>query len=197
MPARLTFALSPLSAVKNMASLSRESVCIRSATLDDTRYIAELKIDNHHNIEKFDVLNHLLSELFVCEYKKRWQQKIKNGMHIFVLFVEDNMVGFIGYTPCYQADAEHTVEINDIYLIPEMRGKQLGRLLWNAILTKIRQAKFRRVIVWLVENRRQTRKFYAAMGFKMTSSIREEILDKNVVLREIMHEMLVETSMFD
>jgi L-amino acid N-acyltransferase YncA len=191
MSARLTSALLALSAVKNMASLSRESVCIRSATLDDTRYIAELKIDNHHNMEKFDVLNYLLSELFVCEYKKRWQQKIKDGMHIFVLFVEDNMVGFIGYTSCYKADAENTVEINDIYLIPQMRGKQLGRLLWNATLKNIRQKKFSRAIVWLVESRRQTRKFYEAMGFKMTSTIKEDIINEHVILREIMYEMML------
>jgi L-amino acid N-acyltransferase YncA len=176
-----------------MTILSTEDVCIHQATLDDIKYIIELKIEKHHNLEKFYPVDHLLNDLFLREYKKRWEQKIHSGMRTLIISVQGNKVGFISYMPCTQRDPlfEDIAEINQIYLIPAMRSRQFGKLLFTKTIDDLKQDKCRKVIVWLDENRRQTRRFYEAMGFQMTSLIRTEVMHEQVILRENMYQLML------
>jgi ribosomal protein S18 acetylase RimI-like enzyme len=163
---------------------------IRQATLDDTHHIAKIKIENHRGASPHP-LEHILNEVFIREYTRRWEKKFHNGELTLILSVAGKTCGLVSYT---QSEESHhsihkTAEITNIYVVPELRGHRLGRLLCKTAMEKMRENDFKKVLVWIVEGRDQTRKFYEAMGFCVTSAARLDKIDDNVMLKEIKFEM--------
>ncbi len=172
-----------------MIIFSEEALCIRQATLDDTQYIAKIKIENHQHENNDHPLDQMMNAVFMREYIKRYDQHLKDGICTLILSIHDQITGFISYTACPAVSA--TAEIKNIYLKPEDRGGKLGKLLLNAALDKIRDEQYRKVIVWLVEGRSRTTRFYEAAGFVKTESYRMDVIRKDVIVQENLYQMLL------
>jgi N-acetylglutamate synthase-like GNAT family acetyltransferase len=148
---------------QSMTLFSEEALCIRLATLDDTQYIAKIKIENHQRDDH--PLDRMLNEVFMREYIKRYTQQIKDGICTLILSQHDETLGFISYCVSPQQNAMATAEIKNIYVKPECRGNKLGKLLLSSALAKMKQEQVLQVMVWLVEGRTNTTCLYESMGF--------------------------------
>ena len=162
--------------------LSDQSILIREATLDDMQRIAEIKVENHGIGDIAHPLDRILNDLFVREYTKRWANHLEAGMRTLIVAVDGYTVGFI----CYSGSRK-IAEINNIYIIPEYRGQQLGKRLCIDALAKMKEESFSEVIVWIVSGRQQAQRFYKNMGFQLTADSREDSISDDVVLHELQY----------
>ena len=154
------------------------------ATPSDIQRIAEIEIENHLSNFNDHPLDRLMNNLFLNEYKKRWEKKLRDGMHTLIVSVRHLSVGFITYTICKQE-----AEIHNIYIIADMRRHQLGKTLCLQALKKMRSESVTRVSTWLVEGRNKITQFYQAMGFKMTDAIRQDSINEQYILNERQYEL--------
>jgi len=79
-----------------------------------------------------------------------------------VLVDGDRVVGTVAALP---KDAA-TVEIKRLYLLPEYRGRGLGRRLLEHALGRARDAGFREAVAWSDERLRTAHAVYARMAFE-------------------------------
>lgn len=154
------------------------------ATQDDIHRIVEIQIENHVGSTNDHPLDRLMNNLFLNEYKKRWEKKIRDGMHTLIVSVRHLSVGFITYTISKQQ-----AEIQNIYIMPSMRRHQLGKTLCQRALEKMRCESVTTVNTWLVEGRNKLTRFYQAMGFKMTDAIRQDDIIEHFILSERQYEL--------
>jgi GNAT superfamily N-acetyltransferase len=62
---------------------------------------------------------------------------------------------------------ESAGEVFAIYLVPEVRGRGLGRTLFGHIVDDLRGRGFDPVVVWVFEANAGARRFYEAAGFQL------------------------------
>jgi L-amino acid N-acyltransferase YncA len=177
-----------------MQIIDKSLLNIRQATLDDIHFIAELKIDNPHIGEHSHPMDRMMNELFLREYKRRWEKKLNEGMCTLIMSANGSMVGFINFSACDAAVPDKIAEIDSIYIMPEMRRHGLGKLLCEAALAKIRNEQIRQAVVWIMDGSDATRQFFQAMGFLATSAIRVDKIRENLTLREIRYQILLEST---
>jgi L-amino acid N-acyltransferase YncA len=179
-----------------MQKINNQFIYIRQATFDDIQYIAQIEVDNQHIDEHSHPTERMMNELFLREYRKRWKKKLSEGMCTLIVSANDNTVGFISYSTCDEVlpGTDHVAEINNIYVLPEMRGRLIGKLLCETALEKIRKAQFKQVMVWLLAGSHRTMQFYEAMGFLPTSAVRLDKIRENVILKEFQYQILLEST---
>ena len=77
-------------------------------------------------------------------------------------FASTGATGAIGERPDGLASAG---EIFAIYLMPEARGRGLGRALFGHVVEDLRLRGFQPIVVWVFEANGDSRRFYEAAGF--------------------------------
>lgn len=154
------------------------------ATQSDVQRIAEIEIENHLSHTHDHPLDRLMNNLFLNEYKKRWEKKLRDGMHTLIVSVRSLSVGFITYSISQQQ-----AEIHNIYVVPDMRRHEVGKTLCLRALKKMRSESVTTVSAWLVEGRNKLTQFYLAMGFKMTGAIRKDAISEEFTLLEKQYEL--------
>lgn len=98
--------------------------------------------------------------------------------------------GIIAGTSCFCASrwekfAEYG-EIVSVYLLPEYTGKGYGRQLMEAAVSGLESMCFKSVLLWVLEENVNARRFYEHFGFTANG----EVMDDNIGgkdLREIMY----------
>jgi L-amino acid N-acyltransferase YncA len=172
-----------------MKVINPESIVIRPATLEDTRYIAEIKVENHHAGKNNHPLDIMMNDLFVNAYRRRWEKRLNSGKHTLVLALDETISGLISYSACADKDADSaTAEITNIYLLQEVRGNKLGRKLCETAFAEMRTAGFATVRVWVAKGRVQTRRFYEAIGFRRTTMKRIDKISQDVIMHEFKYQ---------
>lgn len=156
------------------------TIQIREANLDDVNYIAELKTNDYQGDFHPYYVDNVLKKLFINEFKKRWKQKVKEGMNTLVMTEDDKLIGFISYS-INQIPAE----IDCIFLLPPSRGKHYGKKLLNRAFEQIKKTKSEEVIAWILEENVLSREFFEHLGFQPTSNHREETIAEDTILKEI------------
>lgn len=89
--------------------------------------------------------------------------------HYFLIFDELNnsFEGFFGYENSYE---EHTTKLHRIYLIPESKGKGIGKMAVNFLKQKVSESGDKRII--LNVNKNNTAKiFYESQGFEVYKEV--------------------------
>ncbi len=152
---------------------------LRLATVNDIEKIAEIKVENYYLTD--DPIAHPeLKKLFTQAFKKRCLQQFSDGMAMYILWEDQRMVGFMTYI---LPDKAHlSVEIRSIYIVPDRRGKSLGKLLLTKALAEFRTQSHQQAIVWLPIENEQIKQFYEKMRFVSTSEV---MLRESVSLVEI------------
>jgi ribosomal protein S18 acetylase RimI-like enzyme len=168
-----------------MVKVKPLSVQVRPATLDDIHQIAEVKIDSQYMGDDLHPVDIVMQELFLREFKKRWKQRLEEGVGALILSSDKTMLGFISYSACMdEAVQARIAEISHIYVMPAMRRQNYGTLLCKTALETLKVANFAQVVVWVPECSRQSQRFYECLGFKATSNVRIDTVPENTELRE-------------
>lgn len=166
--------------------ITNNVIKLHQADISDIESLIEIEIESHQQQESGVVVDQALNKLLLREYKKRWLQKLQNGMATIMISFDGQPAGFIAYT--LQQDQ---AEIHNIYVISNLRRHQLGRMLvMNALEHMMRQA-VSKVAVWLVKGRLQIIRFYEKVGFIATSQTRVDRISEDLSLIERKYEMII------
>ncbi len=166
--------------------ITNNVIKLHQADINDIESLIEIEIESHQNQESGKVVDHALNALLLREYKKRWLQKLQNGMSTIMVSFDGQPAGFIAYS----LQQDHA-EIHNIYVISNLRRHQLGRMLVVNALEQIMKQGVSKVVVWLVKGRVQIIRFYENMGFIATSQSRVDRISHEVSLIEKKYEMII------
>lgn len=89
--------------------------------------------------------------------------------HYYLIFdeISNSFDGFIGYEHGYQ---EYTTKLHRIYLVPESKGKGVGKAAVNFLKEKVAEGNDRRIV--LNVNKSNTAKnFYESQGFTVYNEV--------------------------
>ncbi|VVC75722.1 hypothetical protein AQUSIP_10120 [Aquicella siphonis] len=174
-----------------MKAYSLQTIEIRLAALDDIQEMVDIKIDKLHVGEPVHPLDGMMQELFLREFKKRWEIRLKQGVDTLLITADRQIVGFVSYS-AYEDPARsllRAAEISHLYILPDIRRKRLGSRLCRAALVKIREGGFDNVVVWVPSCSRPSIRFYEQLDFKPMACERIERIRDQIELREICYQL--------
>lgn len=97
------------------------------------------------------------------------QQMQNTDYHYYLIFDEINnsFEGFIGFEHGFQ---EYTTKLHRIYLVPESKGRGIGRTAIDFLKEKVVSAADRKIILNVNKNN-AAKKFYESQGFKVSNEV--------------------------
>ena len=160
---------------------------IRFAKLHDAHAIASIHIASWQKIYYGHIPDAILNTLSITEHEQRWHNFIKKDVAILILEKDNQIIGFASLGPSRDTDTDPSKcgEISAIYLHPDVWHQGLGKKLCSTALLELAKMGFDEVILWVLKENHQARKFYVAMGFVETSHTKIEPYGKDVILQEI------------
>lgn len=108
-------------------------------------------------------MEYMLSEMYS---KTELESQLQNpNYHYYLIVDEDNdsYGGFIGYEHNYE---DKTTKLHRIYLIPESKGKGLGKLALQFLNEKVSENGNKRIIL-NVNKHNAARNFYESQGYRV------------------------------
>jgi len=102
---------------------------------------------------------------------ERWKSNISNPDQLPALFVAETehgtIVGFAGGGQQNNQDHPYDSEIYVIYILPEFQRQGLGQRLMSAAAKKLRDLGYRSLMLWVLRENKESRRFYEKLGGKI------------------------------
>ncbi len=152
------------------------SPTIRPATENDALNIAAIHVASWQKIYEKKMPAAVLANLSVEKRAQQWRAIINKNIPVLVLELNNDMLGFSCLCPARDTDLNPTQcgEISAIYLNPNVWRQGFGEKLCLASFNKLIEMNFSEVVVWVLAENMQARKFYEAMGFIHTGNTKVE-----------------------
>ncbi|WP_317192985.1 GNAT family N-acetyltransferase [Kaistella gelatinilytica] len=137
----------------------------KKATEKDIPLIRELATISwsaaYENILSTAQIDYMLSEMYSSE---TILTQIKNSNYLYYLIIkEGKAVGFIGFEFHYE---EKTTKLHRIYLVPEAKGKSLGKEAMKFLKREVTSNEDNRIIL-NVNKDNSAKSFYESQGFQV------------------------------
>jgi L-amino acid N-acyltransferase YncA len=159
---------------------------IRRATTEDAHRIATIHVEAWRAAYRDLVPNSVLQRQSVEKRRAFWAKQIGSGAsHTLVAEDQGNVIGWIDFGKCRDADAEADAEVYAIYLEPTWLRHGIGSALLRNMLTQVSRDGRRRVAVWVLADNHPAVRFYEAMGGKRDDIKEKTELFDGVELREV------------
>jgi ribosomal protein S18 acetylase RimI-like enzyme len=159
---------------------------IRRATPRDAHRIATIHVEAWRAAYRGVVPDALLQRQSVEKREAFWSKQLGSGSsHTLVAEDGGDVVGWIDFGKCRDADAQADAEVYAVYLEPTRFRRGIGSALWRTMLEQVRRDGRRRVAVWVLADNHPARRFYEAMGGKADDATDKRELFDGVELREI------------
>ena len=129
-------------------------------------------------------MEYMLSEMYSeAEIKKHL---LNPNYHYYLIRDQDSYEGFVGYEHHYE---ENTTKLHRIYLVPESKGKGLGKAALQFLNEKVSENGDERIIL-NVNKHNAARNFYESQGYRVYG---EGIFDigNGFVMDDYMMEFLI------
>lgn len=168
-----------------------KNIEIRMANQADIHDMVSIKIERLHVGEPVHPLDDMMHDLFLREFKKRWEERLKMGVNTLLITANKQIVGFVSYSTHESSNdsEQRSAEISHFYILPAMRRMRLGSRLCLSVMDKISKSGFENVLVWVPACSRPSILFYEQLGFKVTDAERIEKIRENIELREICYQI--------
>lgn len=166
---------------------------IRLANESDAYRIAKIHVASWQKIYRGYIPDSVLDKLSVSEREQKWRELINNEVRILVIEKDNAIVGFASLCPSRDVDTnpDKCGEISAIYLHPDRWHQGLGKKLCHRVLAELVEMGFSEVILWVLQENSQARKFYEGMGFTNTGDIKADQYDKDVILNEVRYRIFL------
>jgi L-amino acid N-acyltransferase YncA len=141
---------------------------IRHAEPEDVRAVAEIHVEAWRAAYADIFPEDFLKSLTVASRQTFWAQFLKEKQgHLQVAIDGDRMLGWINTGPCRDQDAvTGDAEIWALYASPVVWSTGVGRQLWWAAQSALREQAFRRCRLWVLAQNARGMRFYQAAGFE-------------------------------
>lgn len=142
---------------------------LRQATRNDNaliRSLAERSWNSaYQGIISQDQIDYMLAEMYSEEeLAKHFETP---DYHYFIIYDDEIPAGFIGFEHNYEPDI---TKLHRIYLIPEAKGKGLGKTAISFLKDVVKDYGNRRIILNVNKNN-SARKVYESQGFKVYDEV--------------------------
>jgi len=77
------------------------------------------------------------------------------------------------------------------FLLPEYRGRGVGRELWNATLTFARSAEYRKIVIYVRGTNLRAQAFYTRLGFRPCGRLKDQVVVDGVLDDEVLMEVFL------
>jgi ribosomal protein S18 acetylase RimI-like enzyme len=148
-----------------------DGTVIRAARVADAAQIAMVQVRSWQGAYRGLLPQAYLDGLDPAQRVGRWERSLAEaedrGNGVLVADASGTLLGFVGYSPSRDGDADpaRVGEIDAIYLLPIAWGKGVGRLLMDAALARLADARFDWVTLWVLDTNVRARRFYEAGGW--------------------------------
>lgn len=163
---------------------------IRLAKEEDAYTIALIHVKSWQKIYRGHIPDSVLDHLSVNVREQKWRDLINNDTKILVIEKNNAIVGFASLCAARDVDTNQKTcgEISAIYLHPEVWHQGLGKQLCQKAFFELKGMGFNKVILWVLKENTQARRFYESMGFISTGKTKTDKYDENVTLHEICYQ---------
>jgi ribosomal protein S18 acetylase RimI-like enzyme len=160
---------------------------IRLANVNDAKAIATIHVLSWQKIYRGHIPDATLDDLSIIERQNAWMDLMNNGVKIILIEQDNLIVGFASICASRDEDTNPNFcgEISAIYLHPDFWRKGLGTKLCESALAELKNHGSSEVILWVLNENVQARKFYESLGFHDTGDIKKELYEKDVSLNEV------------
>ena len=154
---------------------------IRFANPTDAEQIARCHIASWQKSYRGLFTDEVLATLSVPERTQRWFGILNANVKVLVLEDNNRILGFVSLCASRDTDTDPKKcgEIHAIYLHPDAWYQGLGKNLCQQALAELLAMGFSEVMLWVLKENEQARKFYQRMGFTETGHTKQEC-DYNV-----------------
>ena len=148
-----------------------DDTVIRAARVADASQIAVVQVRSWQGAYRGLLPQPYLDGLDPAQRVGRWERSLAEAEDrrdgVLVADASGTLLGFVGYSPTRDGDADpaRVGEIDAIYLLPNTWGKGVGRLLMDAALARLAEARFDRATLWVLDSNVRARRFYEAGGW--------------------------------
>ncbi len=134
---------------------------IRNVTLKDIDAFIETYTKAYEELKDYKYT----TRSDIKNYFKWLHKRDKEGF--FVAEVDGKVVGFAaGDSKWVNSEGERVLEIHEIFVIPEMRGKGVGTKLMERLLEYGKKRGLKLAELWVGEKNQRAIDFYRKLGFK-------------------------------
>lgn len=156
---------------------------IRYANIKDARTLGEIHSKSWKVAYKGIVPDEILKNITVEKRQAYFEKALtENWEEDAIIFKDNDAVGLICIGKCRDADKTDTCgEIWGIYLLPEYWNMGIGSELINWGINELKKRNYSKVILWVLEENTNARKFYEKVGFKHDGTVKEITIGKKLV----------------
>jgi ribosomal protein S18 acetylase RimI-like enzyme len=155
-------------------------VTIRAARPDDASAVAILHASSwrsaYRGILRDDFLDGALDE----NRRALWGARLSDGTQEHQLILVDEDAGEIRGFACafIDADPQWGTLLDNLHVVPELKGQGLGRRLMSAVAAQVQQSASKPMLhLWAYEKNLAARSFYERLGGVATACEEEPALD--------------------
>jgi ribosomal protein S18 acetylase RimI-like enzyme len=102
---------------------------------------------------------------------ERWHANLTDPDRLPAFFVAETaggqIIGFAAAGQQHQGDYPQDAELFLIYILPEYQGKGIGQRLMSASAERLIQLGFTSLILWVLEDNPDSRRFYERLGGRL------------------------------
>ncbi len=167
------------------------NLIIRKATEFDAEAIALVHIRSWQKAYENYIPESILDGLSIPQRTQQWYELLKSGVTILVLEINNQIIGFASVCAFRDGFADNSQgEISAIYLHPDYWRKGLGAKLCAAALNELSKLGYKEVLLWVLEDNSQARRFYENLGFELEGKTKlEEFYDDGALLNEVLYKI--------
>jgi L-amino acid N-acyltransferase YncA len=159
---------------------------IRPATVEDAHRIATIHVEAWRAAYGGVVPDSVLQPLSIEKREASWSKQLASGSSQTLVGEEqNNVVGWLDWGECRDADAAADAEVYAIYLDPAHFRRGIGSLLWREMLEQVRRGGRQRVAAWVLEDNHPAHRFYEAMGGEADDANKRIVVFDGVELCEM------------
>ena len=141
---------------------------IRRATVDDAPILSRVHVDSWRAAYREFVPQTSL-DAFTYKWREQcYREALASGAEeTYIVQVGDEAVGYLtlGSARDPDLDTSRIGEIWGIYIVPEFWRQGIGTRLAKEGEHILRARGYERIVLWVLEDNQQARRFYEAMGF--------------------------------
>jgi len=145
------------------------SATLRDATVADARAIAEVHVAAWRWAYDGLLPDAALERLSVEEIEGRWHERFEDprpGWGCAVAAERGRIVGFVSYGPPEEPpEAPEVGAVYALYLGRSVLGRGIGRALLERATEGLRDAGWKRAVLWVLETNERARRFYERAGW--------------------------------
>lgn len=142
---------------------------LRQANVSDAEGIAKIHVSTWQTTYSGLIPDSFLQSLNVEQKAKNWIRNLESstpGNQTIVAEVIGKIVGFIGVGPSREIDDANHGEVYAIYVDARFQSQGVGTELMQQGLLFLKDERFERAILWVLDKNSRTREWYECLGWK-------------------------------